>query len=222
MTFSMTAVSSPPTQLPLALRDTALTVASLATAAQPKTFALLAQQCDMQIAQLRSELAAAGHASDMIDDAVYAQCALLDETALTHLRGDDRDTWECEPLQVRYFNSYDAGDELIRRIERRLVEPQPVFPLLAIFSTVLGLGFQGKFALHGAESREALIRAVNERLDGKAGGITTDTVLVKLGTPRRFTGLSPLAWVALACAVSGLVYLAAQHWLTASIDALPH
>ena len=218
---SMTVASSSPTLLPLALRDTALTVTHLASAAQPQAFGVFAERCDTQIAQLRAELAAAGSAPDVIDDAVYAQCALLDETALKYLQGYDRDAWEREPLQVRYFNSHDAGDALIQRIERRLAEPQPVLPLLAVFSAVLGLGFQGKFALHGAESRAALMRAINERL-GKADHGKTDTVLVLQGTSRRWTGLSPLSWVVLACVVSGLFYLGAQHWLTASIDALPH
>lgn len=218
---SMTAASFSSTLLPLALRDTALTVAHLASAAQPQAFGEFAGRCDTQIAQLRAELAAAGCTPDVIDDAVYAQCALLDETALKYLQEYDRDIWEREPLQVRYFNSHDAGDALIQRIERRLAAPQPVLPLLAIFSAVLGLGFQGKFALHGAEPRAALMRALNERL-GKIDQGLTDTVLIRQGTPRRWTGLSPLSWVVLACAVSGLFYLGAQHWLNASIDALPH
>ncbi|WP_316681792.1 DotU/TssL family secretion system protein [Ralstonia flaminis] len=218
----MTAASFSSAGLPLALRDTALTVTSLAGAAQPQTYVEFAAQCDKQIADLRKQLATAGQANDVINDAVYAQCALLDETALTYLQGADRDTWEREPLQVRYFNSHDAGDALIQRIEQRLTEPQPVMPLLAIFSAVLGLGFQGKFALLGETARTTLMRAVNERLDGKAGRDLTSNVLVRQGTARRFGGLSPLAWVLLACAMSGLVYVGAQHWLTVSIDALAH
>ncbi|CAJ0704805.1 hypothetical protein R11007_04424 [Ralstonia holmesii] len=221
MTPSMTTVSTP-IGLPLALRNTALTVTSLANGAQPETFKTFAAQCDQQIGLLRTELAAASCTPDVINDAVYAQCALLDEIALKYLSGGDRDTWEREPLQVRYFNSHDAGDELIRRIERRLAEPQPVLPLLAIFSAVLGLGFEGNFVLRGAESRETLIRSVNGRLDGKAGRETTGAVLVRPGTSRRFTGLPPFGWIVLACVASGLVYVGAQHWLTASIDALPH
>jgi type VI secretion system protein ImpK len=222
MTSPMIAASPSSIGLPRALRDTALTIASLADAAQPAVFATFSQRCDTQIAELRAELTAAGHASDVINDAVYAQCALLDEATLKHLKGHDRETWEREPLQVRYFNSHDAGDALIRRIERRLAEPQPVLPLLAIFSTVLGLGFEGNFVLRGAESRNALIRAVNERLDGQVGRMTTATVLVRQGATRRFTGLLPLTWVVLACAMSGLVYFSAQRWLTVSIEALPY
>ena len=217
---SMTAAPSP-TLLPLAIRDTALTVTRLASAAQPEAFAVFSQRCDTQITQLRTELAAAGCTADVIDDAVYAQCALLDETALKYLQDYDRDAWEREPLQVRYFNRHDAGDALINRIERRLAEPQPVLPLLAIFSAVLGLGFQGKFALHGAEPREALIRAVNERLGNGSERSMANTVLVRHGTTRRWPGLSPWSWVALACTVSALFYVGAQHWLSASIEALP-
>lgn len=221
MISSMTSATPSSLGLPRALRDTALTVADLASGAQPGASTHFAKRCDEQIAELRAQMAAAGHAPDVIDDAVYAQCALLDEAALKYLHGLDRDTWEREPLQVRYFNSYDAGDALIRRIEHRLAEPQPVLPLLAIFSAVLGLGFEGKFVLHGEASRAALIRAVNERLDGQAGRDVIGPLVVRQGRPRRFAGLSPLTWVALACVMSSLIYVGAQHWLTASIGALP-
>lgn len=222
MTYPMTAVSSPSILLPLALRDTAIAISSLAGGGSPTTFSDFRKQCDRQIHQLRAELTAAKLPADVIADAAYAQCALLDETALKHLDGDDRDAWEREPLQVRYFNSHDAGDELFRRIECRLAEPQRVLPLLAIFSAVLGLGFQGKFALAGGESRSALERAINERLDGHVTRDTSGTVLVRQGTTSRFPGFSALGWVVLASAMSGAIYLGAQHWLTASIDALPH
>jgi len=92
MTPSMTTVSTP-IGLPLALRNTALTVTSLANGAQPETFKTFAAQCDQQIGLLRTELAAASCTPDVINDAVYAQCALLDEIALKCLSGGDRDTW---------------------------------------------------------------------------------------------------------------------------------
>lgn len=221
MTRSMNGSPSP-LLLPLALRDTALTVTGLANGAKPEAFAEFRALCDRQIHRLRDDLAAAKRTLDVIEDAVYAQCALLDEAALSHLQGSDRDAWESKPLQVQHFNSHDAGDELFRRIERRLAEPQPTLPLLAIFSAVLGLGFQGKFALTGAESREALVHALNERLGDKATRGAADSVLVRQGPSRRSINLPPLGWVLLASVVSGLFYLGAQHWLTASIDALPH
>ncbi|MDR3388524.1 DotU family type IV/VI secretion system protein [Paraburkholderia sp.] len=209
------------TLLPVALRDTALSVASLACDPAPPSFATFREKCKQQVARLREEMKSAGHPHDVVQDAVYAQCAILDESALSNLRGGDRDAWAREPLQVDEFQSHDAGDELILRIERRLAQPQPVLPLLAIFGAVLDLGFTGKFALAGRDDRVALVRAISERLGRDQD--TSGPVVVKRGPARHWNArLSPLAWVVVSCFVAGVVYLAFDQWLTASIAEIAH
>ncbi|CAB3677368.1 hypothetical protein LMG24238_02434 [Paraburkholderia sediminicola] len=207
------------TLLPIALRDTALTVTNLATQGAPSmpgAFDAFRQKCKEQIDRLRTELASAGHPADVIEDATYAQCALLDEAALSNLKEGDRDAWEREPLQVSEFQSHNAGDELIARIERRLAQPKPVLPLLAIFIAVLDLGFEGKFALNGSDARAALMRALDERLERHRD--TSGPVIVNEGITRRWSGrLSPSAWVVVACIAAGVVYFSVDQWLTASI-----
>jgi type VI secretion system protein ImpK len=154
----------------------------------------------------------------VIDDAIYAQCALLDEAALGTLTSADRDAWETEPLQVGQFNSHDAGQELITRIERRLAEPQPVLPLLALFNTVLGLGFKGKFALHSGDARTTLMQAVDERLGRASERDTCGPVVVTRGRGRPwFKDLSPLGWVATTLVVGAFAYVGIDRWLTASL-----
>lgn len=205
---------------PLALRDTALTVASLAGGDRPVTFAAFRETCLGHIARLREELRAAGQSPDVVEDAIYAQCALLDEFALRHLEGASRDEWEHEPLQVKEFQSHDAGDALIDRIERRLAAPQPVLPLLAVFHVVLGLGFQGRFALNGATDRAALLRALDERLARAGLDQGNGPVIVTHGKGRADRHISPVAWVVLALLGAGLVYLALDRWLDAAIARL--
>ncbi|MDF3832244.1 DotU/TssL family secretion system protein [Cupriavidus basilensis] len=206
--------------LPPALRNTALTVTGLADQARPVTFGPFRARCLAHVARLREELRAAGHPPEVAEDAVYAQCALLDEVALRRLEGSDRQTWEHEPLQVREFQSHDAGQALIARIERRLAEPQPVLPLLAVFHAVLALGFQGRFALEGASDRAALMGAIDDRLKRAGLADATGPVIVTSGKARGWDGLTPLAWVALTCLGAGLVYLALDRWLAASIARL--
>ena len=209
------------TLLPVALRDTALSVASLACDPAPPSFATFREKCKQQVARLREEMKSAGHPHDVVEDAVYAQCAILGESALSNLRGNDRDAWAREPLQVDEFQSHDAGDELILRIERRLAQPHPVLPLLAIFGAVLDLGFTGKFALAGRDDRVALVRAISERLGRDQD--TSGPVVVKRGPARHWNArLSPLAWVVVSCVVAGVVYLAFDQWLTASIAEIAH
>lgn len=211
--------------LPLAFRNTAATVVELADQATPRDFTSLRDRCDAQHDALRRELTAAGHLPDVVRDALYTQCALLDEAALGRLEGSARDAWEREPLQVRKFQSNDAGIELISLIERRLAESKPPVALLLIFNAAFGLGFKGKFAINGVEARVALMHAIDQRLDQAIERDTSGTVVVR---PPKAQGrmslpigaFSPLATVMLACIVAGVIYLALGQWLSASIASM--
>lgn len=209
--------------LPFVLRDTADTVAALQEY-RPVSPQGLRERCDAQIVSLREELLRRGQPHDVIDDAVYAQCALLDEAALNGLRGNARDEWEREPLQVGVFGRNDAGEELLRRIGQRLREPKPVLPLLAIFAAVLKLGFTGRFAVNEAEARTKLIRAIDARLEHAMGGALPDRSGPLVVTPSRGRRrpLSPLTWVLIACLAAGLGWVAIDRWLLASIAGMVH
>ncbi|WP_031363519.1 DotU family type IV/VI secretion system protein [Caballeronia sordidicola] len=207
--------------LPNAFRDTALTVASLADEATALSFATFRDKCLAQVEALRRELASAGHLPDVIRDATYAQCALLDEAALLRLKGADRDAWEKEPLQIREFQTNDAGNELIGLIRRRLAEPRPRLALLNLFSAVLGLGFKGQFAINGADARLELMRALDQQIGQAAPKDTSGTVLLTQGIVRQWSVLnarmSPLGWVVSGVVIAALVYLGLSQWLAASI-----
>lgn len=209
--------------LPVAMRDTACTVMALRSS-EPPSLAALRENADAQVAGLREELHRRGHPRDVIDDALYAQCALLDEAALNGLSADARDAWEREPLQVRVFGRNDAGEELLRRIGQRLREVKPVLPLLGIFAAVLGLGFQGRYAVSEAEARTKLINAIDERLSRAKGGGVPDRSGPVVVNPsrRRRRPLSPLAWVFVAGIAAGLVWLAIDRWLLSSIAGMTH
>jgi type VI secretion system protein ImpK len=213
--------------LPVALRDTARTIVKLRSDSPP-SLETLRTECDAQFAGLRDELQRRGQPRDVIDDALYAQCALLDEAALKGLGADGRDAWEREPLQVRAFGRNDAGEELLRRISRRLREPRPVLPLLAIFAAVLELGFTGRFAVNGADARTRLVREIDERLARAAGGSAgrkapepSGPVVVNPSRARR-RALSPMAWVLIACIAAGFAWFAIDRWLLASIARIGH
>ncbi len=212
----MTAASTRPglhaNRLPVALRDTASTVAALRGDAPPSPER---QDTDAQIAGLRETLRRQGHPTDVIDDAFYAQCALLDEAALAALAGGARDAWAREPLQVRVFGRNDAGDELLRRIDARLREATPVLPLLAIFASVLGLGFRGRHAVADEAARASLVEAIDDHL-ARSGTHTSNDIMVNRSGERR-AWPSPILWVCLAAVTAGLVWLAIDRWLLSSI-----
>ncbi|KWA03259.1 hypothetical protein WL26_01625 [Burkholderia cepacia] len=216
---AMTTADSP--LLPVALRDTARTVTSLAK--EQLSFEVLRGQCSTQIAQLRSELGLRGLPDHVISDAVYAQCALLDEAALKHLTGEARENWEKTPLQEEHFSRNDAGEELVRRIESRLREPQPTRILLAIFAAVLSLGFVGRFAVDGTKARAALIRSLDERLGRTSAAEdkrSAPAPIVVNQTHARPIRISLLTWVIIACVAVCVVWFAVDRWFIASIAQL--
>ena len=218
------ATAQPVTELlPVALRDTAATVAALRDF-RPVSANGLRERCDIQIVRLREELQRRGQPRDVVDDALYAQCALLDEAALRGLSGEARDEWERKPLQVGVFGRNDAGEELLRRIGQRLRDPRPVLPLLAIFAAVLKLGFTGRFGVHEAEARTKLIRSIDGRLERAMNGVTADRSGMVVVTPSRWRRppLSPLVWVAIACVAAGLVWFAIDRWLLSTIAGMGH
>lgn len=198
--------------MPIAFRDTALTVALLRQGASSITFDIFRGCCLKHIRHLREELSAWQLSEDVINDAVYAQCALFDEAALNGLSGHDRDCWEREPLQVAEFSTHHAGEELIERMHRRLAEPDPVRPLLAIFLATLGLGFTGRFARDQQAARSELMRALRERLGMPEGEV--DSIIVQSGRRRlRLTHVSlPIMMLLSAVGVVAL-YMLLDHWL---------
>nr|WP_061160188.1 DotU family type IV/VI secretion system protein [Caballeronia temeraria] len=206
--------------LPVALRDTALTVADFADHSTETSAADLKATCKAHIVALTSELNAKGYPPDVIEDALYAQCALLDEAALKRFKGDERDDWERRPLQLDEFNTNDAGEELVRRIRERLRDPRPVRPLLAIFGAVLDLGFTGQLALEGGEAKARLRQDIDARLGIVRIPAEEDdlSVVAKAPIARPWTQrISPLAGVVLACTAVGLAWFGINGWLDASV-----
>lgn len=80
------------------------------------------------------------------DDGIFAIAALLDETAMA--LPDLRPYWASAPLQATRWGTNNAGVELFERLGRVRQGPRNV---LATYVTVLGAGFQGRFALPGAD-----------------------------------------------------------------------
>jgi type VI secretion system protein ImpK len=210
--------------LPVALRDTAITVANLCGDNKPSA-ETLRSDAQTQFEQLGAELRMRGLSPEMIEDAQYAQCALIDETALRCLNGDERDAWELNPLQLGKFNSNDAGEELVRRMERWLGHARTERVLLAIFGAVLDLGFVGRFAREGDEARARFRQSINQRL-----GISQNThaphdasIIVKADVKRAWASrVSPLTCIALACVGLGLMWFAINGWLDASVARMAH
>ncbi|MEZ4437825.1 MAG: DotU family type IV/VI secretion system protein [Polyangiaceae bacterium] len=86
------------------------------------------------------------------EDGMFAIAAFIDEIAMG--MPDLRPMWSQYSLQAIRFNTNNAGVEVFERLARVRQGPPSV---IATYSAVLGLGFQGCYGLPGAD-RYALIQ----------------------------------------------------------------
>lgn len=150
------------------LRDSLLVVIQLKVKANIPSGHKLYELCKQQVTAVRETLYKAQYNQDVIDDISYALCALLDETVLLCHRDNpkdqDYDEWLGAPLQVIFFNTHNAGDDLFEKIRSRLKADRKEALVLSCFDRVLGLGFQGRYLDKPQMEREHLILALREAI----------------------------------------------------------
>ncbi|WP_126283674.1 DotU family type IV/VI secretion system protein [Burkholderia stagnalis] len=221
-------IRSTGTSIRAELRDTALLVTQLTNAGQVENIGETRQRCVQLVAQFSTRLDALGIAPDVRDDAVIAQCGLIDETVLRYLPPADRALWEPKPLQVERYGIHDAGDRVYERIEFRMREPAPNVDLLEYYAAILGIGFRGRYASpsgvtsashDGEAKRQVLIAALATLIDRLRPAIPqpfmTDRSTTRLID--RFKRLSPWAIAGLACGAAALVWLVWHQILDAQL-----
>ncbi|MCX8641268.1 MULTISPECIES: type VI secretion system protein TssL, short form [unclassified Gilliamella] len=150
------------------LRDSILVVVQLKAKADIPSGHKLYELCKQQVMAVREKLFNAQYSKDVIDDISYALCALLDETVLLcdrdNPKNQDYDEWLGAPLQVIFFNTHNAGNDLFDKVRARLKADKKDFLVLSCFDRVLGLGFQGRYLDKPQMEREHLILALREAL----------------------------------------------------------
>lgn len=201
------------------LRDTALLVTSLAQDGRREPVEALRSECVKLVREFAAALEQHRVPVDVQQDALLAQCGLLDETVLRQLGDGERARWEARPLQVEHFGRHDAGAYVFERIAARLREPQSNADLLEAYAAILGLGFTGRYAArpglpsgaHADENADTLERVASElaaRLEGVGRG--NHRAFVTEHGKRRiadwFYRLSPWAIAALGVVVATMVF----------------
>ncbi len=147
------------------LRDTALLVTSLSSGGKTENPMALRERCKQLIEEFSDAMERRGFSKDVRDEALIAQCGLLDEVALRHLPTEARAEWEQKPLQVEQFNLHEAGERVFEKLNARLEAPYPPVALLECYSAILAMGFVGRYARDGEAERRALIACLNTRLE---------------------------------------------------------
>jgi type VI secretion system protein ImpK len=112
----------------------------------------------------------------LVNDAVYALVALLDETVMS-TPGECRNFWVTNPVQLELFGDNLAGEGFFKRLEKLMADPERMKDVLEIYYLCLSLGFEGKYKLGNASER-------NVAIDNLA------RLLLKAGR-HSITGLSP-------------------------------
>lgn len=197
------------------LRDTALQVSTLNQGGIAQSVPILRKRCLELVAVFAATLEQRGIAADVREDALYAQCGLLDETILRYLPLHQKYQWDAQPLQVERFGKHNAGDYVFERLTERMRETPPNIDLLECYSAVLGLGFTGRYAREGEEKRAALIVALETQI-AKLRPAVNHRLIADHGSVRPTDWLhyvSPWAIAGTGCVVAVLVYFFWSHAL---------
>ncbi|MDY7533456.1 type VI secretion system protein TssL, short form [Pseudomonas sp. Bout1] len=189
------------------LQDTYLLVVALRQGASLQYSPDLPERSAKQVEQLRQRLKDAGVGARSIELISYAQCALLDETALGYAKDQAHDKWASEPLQAKFFNRHQAGEFLYEDIGEALRQPAPDVLVLTAFQRVLMLGFQGRYREVNDPERQRLLAALN----AQASPMQLDHALTSHGVAHR---AHQLCWVrsALVHVMAASSLLAGAWW----------
>lgn len=123
------------------------------------------QHCVASLDFVMAELKKTGVSESSCQHILYALCALLDEAAKGRDGEDDACiVWYDRPLEVKYFNTMDAGDSLFERMRQVLLEPAPDSLVLTCFQRVLMLGFKGSAASLADPERTRLQQELTTRV----------------------------------------------------------
>ncbi len=107
-----------------------------------------------------------------IDAAKYAFCAAVDEIILAS-PFPVRQQWERRPLQLVLFGDQLAGQHFFDRLEELRAKGAVRLQALQVFHMCLLLGFQGKYAIDGAEKLNYLTARLGDEIahmKGKSRG----------------------------------------------------
>ncbi len=188
--------------------------ADSATAIPPSRAAAISRRLMDTLVRLESDAGRlAGFAgAQLFEDAKYAMVALADEM-LVEVDWPERLQWIHNPLELQLYGTQMAGDELFRRIDRRLAADDPKNREMGlVYLVVLALGFRGRFR-NGqrdddrlATYRRDLFAHVYHRKPAQSGldegRALTPSAYESLATdthPRQMPYLAP--WIAAAGAV---------------------
>jgi type VI secretion system protein ImpK len=112
-----------------------------------------------------SEARGLGYSSEMVQMAVFALVAFLDESVL-HLQSSVFSEWARRPLQEELFGGHTAGEVFFRNYQGLLSRPDSpeLTDCLEVYCLCLLLGFKGRYALGGRSELQSYVRQGREKI----------------------------------------------------------
>lgn len=145
--------------------DTWLLVASLKNGTKIEDGDKLYQKAISMVDTVKKKLQEQKQSEENIEHITYAQCALLDEAVLDRTEMDSGyNSWVQTPLQVKFFNTMNAGEILFERIKTVLNQPSPNIIVLTCFQRVLALGYQGRYKHLSKHDLTSLIKTLTDKV----------------------------------------------------------
>jgi type VI secretion system protein ImpK len=113
--------------------------------------------------QCEDEARAAGCAEHDVERATFAVVALIDEAILsTNWAGTEE--WMKTPLQLEFYDQFDAGEVFFDRLDNLLDNPQSHAVVLEVYHLCMTLGFRGKYQLQKQDELRDIIDSTAEAL----------------------------------------------------------
>jgi type VI secretion system protein ImpK len=108
------------------------------------------------LSKVEKKAKAAGFDFEDIHKALFAVIAFIDETVIVS-EWEHKQLWLSKPLQLEYFNRYDAGVEFFIHLDQLSQNPKQNWMLLEIYFLCMTLGFKGKYQVEGKEKLRKII-----------------------------------------------------------------
>jgi len=105
----------------------------------------------------------AGFENEKILQAKFALVAFLDESIISS-SWEQKDEWLSEPLQLKLFDTFNAGEEFFTNINSFRQRTSSNKDVLEIYYICLVLGFKGKYQLQSPENLRRVIDDLNMEL----------------------------------------------------------
>lgn len=159
------------------LRPMTRLIQSLHGTELPETKEALLAEIQAATDSFRSTALSSGYTKDMVEDAIYAVYAAIDEAVLTSTV-PFRDAWKARSLQLERFGDQLAGEHFFDRLRNIRERGASHTEVAEVYLLCLRLGFRGRFALDDNDRLQSLTTALGSDVDhlrGPAGAMAPHT-----------------------------------------------